>query len=49
VEEAAPVLGGGIDTLVVEVEETGTEEVIEAAEGETIDTMLIRLKRIYNF
>jgi hypothetical protein len=38
-EEVAPVLGGGIDTLIVGVEETGIEEVIEAAEGETIDTM----------
>jgi hypothetical protein len=39
VEEVAPVLGGGIDTLVIGVKETGVEEVIEAAEGETIDTM----------
>jgi hypothetical protein len=39
VEVVAPVLGGGIDALVVGVEETGVEEVIEAAEGETIDTM----------
>jgi hypothetical protein len=39
VEEVAPVLGGGIDALVVGAEETGVEEVIEAAEGETIDTM----------
>jgi hypothetical protein len=39
VEEVAPVLGGGIDALVVRVEETGVEEVIEATEGETIDTM----------
>jgi hypothetical protein len=39
VEEVAPVLGGGIDALVVGVEETGVEEVVEAAEGETIDTM----------
>jgi hypothetical protein len=40
VEEVALVLGGGIDALVVGVEETGVEEVIEAAEGETIDMML---------
>jgi hypothetical protein len=33
------VLGGGFDALVVGVEETGAEEVIEAAEGETMDTM----------
>jgi hypothetical protein len=39
VEEVAPVLGGGIDALVVGVKETGVEEVVEAAEGETIDTM----------
>jgi hypothetical protein len=39
-EEVAPALGGGIDALVIGVEETGAEEVIEAAEGETIDTML---------
>jgi hypothetical protein len=37
VEEVAPVLGGGIDTLVVGAKETGIEEVVEAAEGETID------------
>jgi hypothetical protein len=39
VEEVAPVLGGGFDALVVEVEETSAEEVIKAAEGETMDTM----------
>jgi hypothetical protein len=39
VEEVAPVLGGGFDALIVGVEETGTEEVIEVAEGETMDTM----------
>jgi hypothetical protein len=39
VEEVAPVFGGGIDALVVGVEETGVEEVVKAAEGETIDTM----------
>jgi hypothetical protein len=39
VEEVAPVLGGGIDALVIRVEETGAEEVVEAAKGETIDTM----------
>jgi hypothetical protein len=32
-------LGGGFDALVIEVEETGAEEVIEAAEGERMDTM----------
>jgi hypothetical protein len=36
--EVAPVLGGGIDALVVGVEET-IEEVEEAAEGVIIDTM----------
>jgi hypothetical protein len=39
VEEVAPVLGGGIDAFVVRVEETGVEEIVETAEGETIDTM----------
>jgi hypothetical protein len=39
VEEVALVLGGGIDALVVGVEETGVEEVVKAAEGETIDMM----------
>jgi hypothetical protein len=39
VEEVAPVLGGGFDALVVRVEETGAEEVVEAAKGETMDTM----------
>jgi hypothetical protein len=39
VEEVAPVLGGGIDALVIGVGETGTKEVVEATEGETIDTM----------
>jgi hypothetical protein len=39
VEEVAPVLGGGIDALVIGVKETGVEEVIKVAEGETIDTM----------
>jgi hypothetical protein len=38
-EEVAPVLGGGIDALVIGVEETGVEEDVEAAEGETMDTM----------
>jgi hypothetical protein len=38
-EEVAPVLRGGFDALVVGVKETGTEEVVEAAEGETMDTM----------
>jgi hypothetical protein len=40
VEEVAPVLGGGIDALVVGVEETGAEEDVEAAKGETMDSML---------
>jgi hypothetical protein len=39
VEEVAPVLGGSFDALVVRVEETGAEDVIEAAEGETMDAM----------
>jgi hypothetical protein len=39
VEEVAPVLGGGFDTLVVGVQETGAEEVVKAAEGETMDTI----------
>jgi hypothetical protein len=39
VEEVAPVLGGGFDALVVGVEEIGVEEVVEAAEGETMVTM----------
>jgi hypothetical protein len=38
-EEVAPALGGGIDLLVAEVEETGVAEVKEAAEGEIIDTI----------
>jgi hypothetical protein len=38
-EEVAPVLGGGINPLVAEVEETGVAEVDKAAEGEIIDTM----------
>jgi hypothetical protein len=38
-EEVAPVLGGGIDPLVIGVKETGVEEIDEAAEGEIIDTM----------
>jgi hypothetical protein len=38
-EEVAPALGGGMDPLVVGVEETGVAEVEEAAEGEIIDTM----------
>jgi hypothetical protein len=37
-EEAAPALGGGIDTLVARVEEAGVE-VEEAAEGVIIDMM----------
>jgi hypothetical protein len=39
VEEVAPVLGGGFDALVIRVEETGAEEVVEAAKGETMDKM----------
>jgi hypothetical protein len=38
-EEVAPVLRGGFDALVVGVEEIGAEEVVKAAEGETMDTM----------
>jgi hypothetical protein len=37
--EVAPALGGGMDRLVAGVEETGIAEVIEAAEGEIINTM----------
>jgi hypothetical protein len=32
-------LGGGMDPLVAGVEETGVAEVVEAAEGEIIETM----------
>jgi hypothetical protein len=39
VEEVALVLGGGINALVIGVKEIGVEEVVEAAEGETIDMM----------
>jgi hypothetical protein len=39
VAEVAPALGGGADTLVAGVKETGIAEVAEAAEGEIIDTM----------
>jgi hypothetical protein len=39
VAQVAPALGGGADTLVAEVEETGVAEVAEAAKGEIIDTM----------
>jgi hypothetical protein len=38
-KEVAPALGGGIDPLVVRVEETGIVEVEETAEGVIIDTM----------
>jgi hypothetical protein len=38
-KEVAPVLGGGIDPLVIGVEETGVAEVVGAAEGEIIDMM----------
>jgi hypothetical protein len=37
--EVAPALGGGMDPLVIGVEETGVAEVIEAAEGEIMNTM----------
>jgi hypothetical protein len=37
--EVAPALGGGTDPLVAGVKETGVAEVIEAVEGEIIDTM----------
>jgi hypothetical protein len=39
VAEVAPALGGGMDPLVAEVEETGVAEVVEATEGEIMDTM----------
>jgi hypothetical protein len=39
VADVAPALGGGTDPLVAKVEETGVSEVVEAAEGEIIDTM----------
>jgi hypothetical protein len=39
VEEVAPVLGGSMDPLVAGVEETGVAEVVEATEGEIIETM----------
>jgi hypothetical protein len=39
VAEVAPALGGGTDPLVARVEETGVAEVVEAVEGEIIDTM----------
>jgi hypothetical protein len=39
VAEVSPALGGGTDPLVTGVEETGVAEVVEAAEGEIIDTM----------
>jgi hypothetical protein len=37
--EVAPALGGGMDPLVARVEETGVVEVVEATEGEIMDTM----------
>jgi hypothetical protein len=39
VAEVAPALGGGTDPLVTGVKETGIAEVVEATEGEIIDTM----------
>jgi hypothetical protein len=39
VAEVAPALGGGMDPLVAGVEETGVVEVVEAVEGEIMDTM----------
>jgi hypothetical protein len=39
VAEAAPASGGGTDPLVAGVKEIGTVPVVEAAEGEIIDTM----------
>jgi hypothetical protein len=39
VAEVAPALGGGMDPLVARVKETSVAEVVEAAEGEIIDTM----------
>jgi hypothetical protein len=39
VAEVAPAVGGGMDPLVAEVEETDVAEVKEAAEGVIIDTM----------
>jgi hypothetical protein len=39
VAELALALGGGMDPLVAGVKEIGVAEVIEAAEGEIIDTM----------
>jgi hypothetical protein len=37
--EAAPAFGGGMDPLVVRVEEIGIEAAVEAVEGEIIATM----------
>jgi hypothetical protein len=37
--EVAPALGGGMDPLVARVKETGVVEVVEATEGEIMDTM----------
>jgi hypothetical protein len=39
VAEAAPVVGGGADSLVAGIKEAGAEEAAEAAEGEIIATM----------
>jgi hypothetical protein len=39
VAEAAPIVGGGTDSLVAGIEEAGAEEATEAAEGEIIATM----------
>jgi hypothetical protein len=40
VAEAAPVVGGGADSLVAGIEEAGAEEAAEATEGEIITTMV---------
>jgi hypothetical protein len=37
--EAAPVFGGGTDSLIAGVKETGAEEAAKAAEGEIIAIM----------
>jgi hypothetical protein len=39
VVEAAPVVGGGADSLIAGAEEAGVVEATEAAEGEIIATM----------
>jgi hypothetical protein len=37
--EAAPAVGGGVDSFIAGVKEAGVEEAAEAAEGEIIATM----------